>query len=65
MATAKELTVEVSAKLTVSDETAERCMRLLEMWMDDNPDRMIICDNINNRHTLRIASPGMDSRNEP
>lgn len=39
---AEELTVEVKAKLTVSDETAERCLRLLEMWWNDNPDADII-----------------------
>lgn len=41
MANLKDLTVTVNAKLTVSDETAERCMRLLEMWQSDNPDRKI------------------------
>lgn len=44
MAKFDELTVEVAAKLTVSDETAKRCMALLEMWMDDNPDKKIVCD---------------------
>lgn len=41
---ADELTVDVKAKLTVSDETAKRCLKLLEMWLDDNPDADIICD---------------------
>lgn len=53
-----ELTVGVTAKLTVSDETAKRCMTLLEMWMDDNPDRNIVCDLVPcrdmMRHKLRI-----------
>lgn len=39
---AEELTVEVKAKLTVSDETAKRCLRLLEMWWNDNPAADII-----------------------
>ena len=39
---AEELTVEVKAKLTVSDETAKRCLRLLEMFLNDNPDAEII-----------------------
>lgn len=50
MAKTNELTVDVTAKLTVSDEAAKRCMALLEMWMDDNPDRNIVCDG----HRLRI-----------
>ena len=41
---ADDLTVEVKAKLTVSDETAKRCLRLLEMWWNDNPDAEFICD---------------------
>lgn len=44
MAKRDELTIEVATKLTVSDETANRCMALLEMWMHDNPDKNIVCD---------------------
>ena len=58
MANVDELTVEVTTKLTVSDETAKRCMALLEMWMDDNPDKNIVCDLVPcrdmMRHKLRI-----------
>lgn len=58
MAKTDELTVDVVAKLTVSDETAKRCMALLEMWMDDNQDRSIVCDLVEHngvmRHRLRI-----------
>ena len=41
---ADNLTVTVNTKVVIPNETAERCMRLLEMWMDDNPDKTIICD---------------------
>lgn len=34
-----ELTVDI--KTTVSDETAKRCLRLLEWWFDENPDMTI------------------------
>ena len=34
-----ELTVHVG--ISISDETVERCLRILEMWQDDNPDRHI------------------------
>ena len=40
-----ELTVDVKARLTVSDETEKRCLKLLEMWWDDNPDADIIYDS--------------------
>lgn len=36
-----ELTIEVETKLTVSDESAERCLKILEMWQEDNPDKFI------------------------
>lgn len=39
--TADRLTVEVTAKLVVPDETIDRCLRLLEMWQEDNPDKYI------------------------
>lgn len=49
---AEELTVEVKAKLTVSDETALRCARILNIWQEDNPDKYILrqkrnCNNPN------------------
>jgi len=34
-----ELTVE--AKLTISDQTIERCLKVVEMWLEDNPDKFI------------------------
>lgn len=39
-----ELTVNVQAKVAVSDETAERCLRLLEIWQEDNPTKNIVVD---------------------
>ena len=32
-----ELTVEVETRITISRETAERCLRILEMWQEDHP----------------------------
>lgn len=56
---AEELTVEVKAKLTVSDETAKRCLRLLEIWWNDNPDADIIKEIENEKdgitYKLRIV----------
>jgi hypothetical protein len=33
------LTIEVTA--TIPDKTVERCLRLIEMWLADNPDKRI------------------------
>ena len=43
---ATELTVEVIAKLTITDEMANRCLRLLEFWQNDNPNKHIVADTV-------------------
>lgn len=40
------LSVEVNARMTIPLETAERCLKLLEMWQNDNPDMFIEGENI-------------------
>lgn len=42
MANLKDITAEVKCNLTVDDETAMRCLRILEIWQDSNRDKMII-----------------------
>jgi len=44
MAKATEITVDV--KVNIPDETICRCFRILEMWMDDNPDKRIVVDRV-------------------
>lgn len=59
MADCEKLTVSVSARLVVPDETAERCMRLLEMWLDDNAAaRNIVCEYKDGSHRMRIVAWG-------
>ena len=41
MAKIGKATVEVEAKITITDETVERCLRLIEMWLNDNPNKAI------------------------
>lgn len=36
-----ELTVSVNVGLSVSDETAQACLKLIELWLNDNPDKCI------------------------
>lgn len=42
MAKIEDITVEVKCNLTVDDETAMRCLRILEIWQDSNRDKIII-----------------------
>ena len=37
-----ELTVEVSANIRVSDETVNLCLKLIQWWLNDNPDKRIV-----------------------
>lgn len=41
-----KIEVTVGCKLTVSDETADNCLKLLEIWQNDNPDKHIEVRNI-------------------
>ena len=44
MARANRITVDVD--MTIPLETVRRCCRILEMWMDDNPDKKLVCDKV-------------------
>lgn len=56
MAKATEITVDVHVK--IPDDTICRCLRILEMWMDDNPDKRIVVDQVlytdGYKHKIRI-----------
>ena len=58
MAKATEITVDV--KVNIPDETICRCLCILEMWMDDNPDKNIIVERLFTdagfRHKIHIES---------
>lgn len=58
MAKATEITVGVN--VSIPDETVRRCCSLLEMWMDDNPDKNIIVEQVNGidrvHHKIHIES---------
>ena len=38
---AQQITVEVEAKLTVSESTAQTCAKLLELYLNDNHDKTL------------------------
>lgn len=41
MAKIDELTFSVNVKLSVSDDTVETCLRLIEMWLNEDVTRAI------------------------
>ena len=42
MSKVTDLTIEVTAKMTVDRETAERCLRMLEWYANDNNELMLM-----------------------
>lgn len=56
---ADNLSVTVSAKLTITDETADRCLRLLEMWLADNSNYAIIGET-DKQGTVRLKRIMLD-----
>lgn len=47
-----DVRISVTANITVSDEMAERCLRLLEIWQDDNTDKKIVGEKLSNGRTV-------------
>lgn len=41
MAKGTELLVEIKAALIIPNETIESCLKLLEIWQENNPDKYI------------------------
>lgn len=37
-----ELTIDVTARITVSDEIADRCLALLEWWQNDHAEQRLM-----------------------
>jgi len=61
-----DMTIDVKAKLAVPNETARRCMAILEMWLDDNSNKNIVCDLVpcadGVKHRLRIETLKREAR---
>ena len=36
-----DLTVNVYANISISEEAVKRCLKLLDMWQEDNPENYI------------------------
>ena len=63
MAKATSITLDVN--ISITDETICRCLRILEMWMDDHPNDRIVVDRIATdrgfRHKASIERPKENS----
>lgn len=43
-----DFSIDVDVNLSVTDKTVDRCLRILEMWLEDNPQY----DIVGERHPL-------------
>lgn len=43
-----DFSIDVDVNLSVTDKTVDRCLRILEMWLEDNPGY----DIVGERHPL-------------
>lgn len=58
MASIGRMTFDVQTRLTISEEMAERCLRLLEMYLTDNPNKRILeTEGREGRRQLEIVTP--------
>lgn len=42
--TCGELSIDVSVNVAVSDETANKCLRILEFYLNDNKDKCLVVE---------------------
>ena len=65
MAKSNELNVDVNVRLSVSDDMAERCIQLLAMYLDDNPEKTLLMEcNEDKKHRGRIVDLTAPAREE-
>lgn len=50
---AKATSITVDVKMSIPDETISRCLRILEIWMDDNPHKRILVDRLPTKNGYR------------
>lgn len=59
-----DVRISVTANITVSDEMAERCLRLLEIWQDDNADKKIIGEKLPDGRTVFKITKNKEAGND-
>lgn len=37
-----EINVKINAEMRISDDTVNRCLNLIQWWLNDNPDKRIV-----------------------
>lgn len=51
----REITFDVNVDLAVSDKTLGRCLRIVEEWLEDHPDKTIVVEEENGVRVCLIA----------
>ena len=50
-----ELTIDVSMNLTVDEKTLGRALHIVEMWLEDHPDKTIVIEQEGDLRVCLIA----------
>lgn len=50
-----ELTIDVSMNLTVDEKTLGRALHIVEMWLEDHPDKTIVVEEENGVRVCLVA----------
>ena len=52
MAKAREIKFDVNVEMAVSEKTLGRCLRIVEEWLEDHPDKTIVVEE---EHGVRVC----------
>ena len=57
MAAIDRMTIEIGATVSVTEEAVDRCLRILEWYFDDHPDRCLMAETTtaDDKTRLRIV----------
>ena len=50
-----EIKVDVNVEMAVSEKTLGRCLRIVEEWLEDHPDKTIVVEEENGVRVCLIA----------
>lgn len=55
MATPQKLTVGITVDLDIPEKTVNKCLRVLDMWLEEPPDKTIIVEDEDGTRACLIA----------
>lgn len=53
-----EVTLDVNMRLQIGEKTLDRCLQIVDMWLEDNPDKTIVVEDEGGVRVCLIAERG-------